>query len=58
MKGAEFSKIELPLGAGHRKLAVILGYRFVKYFIRVLIGRWTGLIVFFHHQEAAVTFGY
>lgn len=56
MKAAEFGKIELPLGARHRELAVILSNRFVKYFIWILIGGWTGLIVFLHHQEAAITF--
>jgi hypothetical protein len=58
MKGAEFCKIEFSLGARHRVLAVILGYRFVEYFIGVLIGRWTGLVVLFHYQEASVTFGH
>ena len=58
MKGAEFGKIEFSLGARHRELAVILGYRFVEYFIGVLIGRWTGLVILFHNQEPAVTFGH
>ena len=58
MKGAEFSEIEFPLGARHRELAVILGYGFVEYFIGVLIGRWTGLVVLLHYQEASITFGH